>query len=272
MTLDADRLHALVAEELGAVHTQQLSPTLLKVSVPNPRHLHDTVAIVVEELGQDQFRISDAGAIHHMFGADSARLVEIMHCAGAPVQVRDGAVSYLVQGSTDLEHTLLHFAQAIISAPLVWNALQCADEDVDDAEPRRRTAVSRMARDCRTHIVGAVPRARQMLRYDLKLRERDDQATAPLALTLTPTGAPRLLAGFIPSGAKAQPDAKARVGWLWNVAQDLTVPKYVVVADPHQVQHMAEMYDRWNVTAIPEADYSLLVADVEREVQRSFGQ
>lgn len=260
MPIDATRIQQMLSSQLSAFDAQPLGSEILKIAVPNPRYLHDQIVITIRDLGDGRYELTDAGELFFTFSDEAHGLVDTLRCAGAPVTPRDGSVVHVVDDLLDLEHTVMSFAHAITSAPLVWSALKCTEE-AEPAKRQTRSAVQVMARNCKARVAERVPKAKNFIRLDQRLKERDDETTVPFSLQLTPSGAPRLMAGFVPSGAPGRM-AKQSNAWLWTVAKQLTVPKYVVVEDADQVDHLAEMYDQWQVNVIAASADEQLVDDV----------
>lgn len=262
-------LHSAFDGGLGQVQVDQLNDRLLRVQVPAPQAAHDSITITVEDLPQGGFRITDAGRTEFDFGGEGRELIDILQCAGASLEYEPNLAVHLVDDHDDLAGAILRFAHAINASDLVWNALRCAEAS---DEPAARAGVSdakQMARRCRDRIGDVVPRSKPFLRLDHRVAGREETASAPLAFGRTRTSQPELLASFIPKSPKAEDDAKQRNAWLWKIADSLTVPKFVVVADSARVDHYSELFEPENITAIAEDDASSLEAEVAMILERT---
>lgn len=271
MASDLDFLQAALAAGLGDVRVDTLAPSLARVLVPNPRYLHDAVIVTVEHLSDGRFRLTDAGELRFTFDDDAAELVRILHCSGSPIELEDsGVATYEVEEPDGLAQAVLSFAHALIAAPTVWNGIVCASE-----RPERPTSippVKQMARTCKAHLANrAGGQAGALLRLDHRVIGRAaEPVISPLAMASDNKRPPWLMASFISHQSdQAAAMSKRNTVYLWSVTRDLQIPKFVVVDDPTQVDHYADLFDRDNVVTTSVADYEPLVSEVKAQLTQA---
>lgn len=264
-------LQATLQQGLGSVTVEWLTDAVGRVMVPNPRYLHDSVMVTIEARSDGLYRLTDAGDLASTYDSDFDELIGVLHCSGSPVTA-DGGLAVLDTEQESLAASILSFAHAIIAAPTVWNALNCA-EDGHERPPAAESPTKRMARTCRDHLLEQIGRQyRPMFLLNERLTGREGWSTSvPLALRPRRSMPPQLLTGFISHQTAQSTDAgRKAISFMWDVVRDLNVPKYVVVDSTNHVPEYQDFYDEANISVVAEGQYEPIVNDA-RSALRDAG-
>jgi hypothetical protein len=257
---------------VGRPLVDALSDGIWTVRVPDARMVHSYVQVVVEREADGSHTLSDASELRRLLTHDRDRVVEWLECAGADLLADGDFVTTHVDPDEDLASRILSFSHYISSAPVLWQAETCITQGgtAERAEP----AVKQMAASFATRILSRVGnRAAPLVRLNLTVKGLGQRAKAPLAIA--PPGGkqqlPRLLSSFIDYEASGQSieAAKKQSLWLFDVTEELTIPKYLVVrGGDAPLSDLARFYDRRNVTTVPFDDSDQLLEDAERLVEQ----
>lgn len=252
--IDRDFLVRLADELQTAVEgtsVERMGGEALRVLVPNPRWAHDWVAITVEATERGVI-LSDAGELRSLAGDEADEFLSLLNCAGAELEFTGGVASMTIDDPTDTARAVLSLAHYIIASPVLWHARRCLqDQSRSEPEP---SAARELARATRTRLAARFgDRVASVLRLNSKVKDRGEQAVAPLVMSADSRAQPRLLSTFVDyqAGAASITAAKKQTAWVYDVAKDLRVPKFIVVRGSNDdVEHVARFYDHLNVTAL----------------------
>jgi hypothetical protein len=263
-------LALILADAFGQPVVEPLGDSLWNVLLPDARMVHSFVQVIAERHADGTYTLSDASELRRLVGDDRDRVAEWLGCAGADLAGDGDLTTATVDVDEDVASRILSFAHYISAAPVLWQAEPCIRQagGTDRPEP----AVKQLAATVAERILARVgPRAEPLLRRNFTVKGLGQHAKAPLAIAPPGVQSPRLLSAFIDYEAAGQSieAAKRQSLWLFDVTEELTIPKYLVVRGADApLSDLARFYDRRNVTTVPFDDGEQLLDDAERLVDQ----
>lgn len=266
-------------DSVPGVLTDTIADGVVRVLVPSPRSAHEYVTVIVEvESASAGWILSDAGEASRVAGPDVERLAHLLQCAGAEIEVSEGAVTSPVAADEPLGSRVLSFAHYLIAAPILWHARDCMldDESSSDLLPPENPSKV-LAKQTRARLVERIGRnAAPLIGLDRKVYGRGESVRAPLAILPPASKAPPLLvATFVDTTAteRSVTAAKKVATWTFEVVHEFNIPKYLVVrGDAKQIDHFGSFYDNFGIAAVSIDDGAQLEEDAVDAVSRlGFG-
>lgn len=274
--MNPETLASELADALVRPRVEALGPALLSVSIPDFRLVHGTQQILVEVKPEGGgFRLLDAAELGRRLEDDRDQVVNWLSCAGADVTIDGDFVVTEVETAGELAPRILSFAQYLLAAPVLWQAEPCmADEG--EAVEREPSAVERMANEARNRIRARIgDRALGLIRRKCTVKGHGQRAVAPLAVGAPKSTHPRLVATFIDDEAGPQSASQARrsASWLFQVINELEIPKYLMVRGPWESEKQLQAtFEPQNVTTLPFDDGEIMIDDVQRIATELVGR
>lgn len=229
----------------GAYVEEAEDAALQRIFIPSARLPHDYVVIAVQDVGEQGWRMFDAGTLPRLESSDLDELVDLLGCAGAELEVADGvATAYSERSPESLARRALEMAHYLQAAPIVWHARLCLMEESDSQRPT--SPVIELARYSRGRLVeryGAAAGA--VLHVGRYLAGAGERAKAPLIVAGPHrASSPTLIASFLDftTSELSRAHAKRSTTWLFEVVRDLHAQRVVGVkgASDSELEHLAE--------------------------------
>jgi hypothetical protein len=262
----ANELHGSVP----GLRVDSVAEDVWRVLVPSSRWAHDHTVLTVEAV-DGGWIISDGGELAGLVGDEIGEMAHLLECAGADIDLaEDDVVTTLVADDEPLSTHVLAFAHYLSSAPVVWHARQCFDTERAPIPESPIRALAKVTRDRLVSRLG--DNSNRVFHLYRKVRERGETVRVPLTLAPPkPLSLPLVVVSFVDMDGSEQAIAAAKrsTTWTFEVLNDLTMPKYLLIkGDERHVEHFAEFYDHRGVTALPFAELSALEEDARDALTR----